>query len=1140
VEELVCDHYVNDLAMFLNLSSFEELCEGVAIEDVSEKNLREVFENKYEEFSVLSEEIVEIALHFLRNRKETDVPNDLAEEIPPATIKNNFHRNTALPAGGGSGEVQVDSHVADHVEILPDNLCPSAALITSDLVCSSGQNAPDIGHDSGQKLNVNANGRQVSQAISKESMSTPGASSSLQREDVASTEPASAVSRAVMLTPGSSCAENSDSCHAEENGDDNSAAHQSANTGRDDEEEGRLNDEDSSGDASSGLRPETQTSRKVVEVSLTGSADGEGEETSYTCPRDQNQNASHSASSCQQKQSLEEMVRKDGTALVDSAADLGKLFLAKVTEISGGLFCADPVGTGRMKDYFPMEENMELAVDDTIFVDLESASKKTFLVLKHWDSYPGCFTGFVSKILSSTMVEVSFVSENSLVKTPVPIDRIKYLENSSGIQEQAVSVGSETLIFVQPGGPPSVSDSLPVVVAIQGFRKNVIYEGVSFSDVAGSFLERCQDHLADTFPDVQVDVVQNRYCGSNGMTMMFKGTSGATLSDVVELAKVAASNYARFQSTNEHARGSISHEASLLFDIAGEPEKKLKKELEFYSILSGVQLELNENCIKAKCVDKKSIEEILKIICLNFQIQFTPFYNNSSEETAKNMTAPKEIKQEVENDLLGSVGEKVITEKKNELSSASLNSDYVQNLLSAIQMAQPVSEARAAKENQLSGKSWKGKQAKKNYAPIRYPEPEKDFATVSLIVENLCGILDSPSGNVIFHKHSIFDAKGRKISLRKLRIGTKVSFHAYPVSKKIKEEAAKLMPMSNLFSDIKWCAGCVYLGSGTPAEKSQSSVIKDMEDELRQWNEFGSVTANEQAGIDRKKQPLGERRVIEGPSTSVSITSFNSSVTACKELDPVLARKLGPCPKHFNFKKCYGKEECKYAHEIPLHMDLEFSPQGFLDCRKNCSLAQGELHRNYTVLSTKYKGEIRRLKQNCDKCYPSDVPERICDSLPACFTVLDEYIAEDSSDEENIGSDQRLLGCGDPAEVEITVGPENSYDNAEESKRGFQSRESSERVVCITDFELETDALEDGELETRETFQLEVDSPPHTRKRVCSFFERGACKYGRGCRDLHVPADLRYRLGRNTSDINRNLPDLRQSMQKRSNGRRRL
>jgi hypothetical protein len=94
--------------------------------------------------------------------------------------------------------------------------------------------------------------------------------------------------------------------------------------------------------------------------------------------------------------------------------------------------------------------------------------------------------------------------------------------------------------------------------------------------------------------------------------------------------------------------GSTCHEASLLFNLPREVEKKLQKELKLFSLISGVQLRLCENCIIARAIQKKSISDVFTLICNYFEIQNRPFFRVlRQDKTERKKGSMKKVKQKI-------------------------------------------------------------------------------------------------------------------------------------------------------------------------------------------------------------------------------------------------------------------------------------------------------------------------------------------------------------------------------------------------------------------------------------------------------------------------------------------------------------
>ena len=846
---------------------------------------------------------------------------------------------------------------------------------------------------------------------------------------------------------------------------------------------------------------------------------GHRRENCTNCLICENKNAGHTASQCDKRKSAEESL-----VPIDPDEDFDQLHLVRVTGISDGEVSADITGTGQSVR-FPVDGR-----DETVLVHSEAASRKELLVLQQWESYPSCFTGFVSKVISNNKLEVSFVSKNILNKAVLPMERIKYSEECPEVKHQArVSVGSELLIYVKASDKSAGGAQFRVAMAIESNRTDIVYKTVVFQEPALRICDRCLDHLSIIYPDVHMKMVSSQ--GADEKIILLVGSGEQLMKEVAEIADLAASHYVECVSTAEES-SSPCHEASLLFDVPKEMEDKLAKQLEIYSLFSGVQLLINENCLKAKGSIKKNISDVFEIICTKFSIQNIPFFadllpgRRDSAQASK--AGMKGAVAHVKKERVDCGSEQQPQGKPSGNQTApDENSSYVESLRASIAQIES-SKTGAGMGDSSTAMSKEVKHAKKPIKkPILFPEQDdKGAAKVSFIVGHF-GIIDSPEGKVIFHKEDIFDAMGRKMALSSLKKGTQVQYQGYEVSDKIKELCSQLKHFGN---DVSLCAKCVYLGPDAPTElKSKSNTLKTMENALQEWKELSLIGDGDAV---RNSEPLGSRRVIVADNSGsshlvVSISKPDSYVrTPCKRLDSILATKTGPCRNHFNFRHCHIGN-CPYAHELPVHMNLVFCPTGFLNCLKRCPVVAGELNRNYKVLHNRYKQEIKRLKKNCPNCARAEREEEE-------YFVVDEYSAagDDSEDEPEVGG-RNVVEHNVSSESEVTATTtESSFQRlviAEEDHDMdlFREDDSAEDLLCNP---------EEGESSCGEDY-----SPA---RKACKYynFGKGVCRLGKDCTFLHDQSvDLRNRLRRKSADINRNMPDLRQEKlgRRRSRSRRR-
>jgi hypothetical protein len=556
--------------------------------------------------------------------------------------------------------------------------------------------------------------------------------------------------------------------------------------------------------------------------------------------------------------------------------------------------------------------------------------------------------------------------------------------------------------------------------------------------------------------------------------VLLKGTDQqlVVLSDLTEILELIE-KFKIVQSAE--ATSADSQEASLVFDLTKDVEDRLEKQLEIFSIVSDVELLINENCLKAKASKKKKITDILEVICSKFAIPNKPCFSCSTprkdgrkkEKNLDKSILGRTIKEEKLDGDLNVTSETDLSSRSCERSAASdENSSYVMNLLASIVQNEETKTTGSASGG-TPPKSKAAERSKKAKKPILFPDHDNK-STVSHIQWDF-GIIESENGKVIFHKGDIYDADGNKVSMLSMEKGMKVQFQDYEASTKIKDLCSKL----EISRHVKRCAQCVYLGPEAPIDtgiKSRSRTLKDMEDALQEWCDIRR-TNNE------AESP--ERRIIRIPV---------SQGTPCQLLDPDLAKKVGPCKMYFNFDKC-AAPSCKFAHALPEHMELKFCRTGNLGCDRPCPLKAGELNQNYAKLLPLYKQEITRLKRDCKRCGKERIEEE--------YYVVDEYSAEDSdeSDSEDRSPEMKLEEITATENLIVTTG-ENAHRTVREVDSGVSMEHSST-----------------------------------SEKKPCKYHKQGKgfCSNGNKCKFLHEPAaDLRNRLRRKSAEINKNLPDLRQ------------
>jgi hypothetical protein len=132
--------------------------------------------------------------------------------------------------------------------------------------------------------------------------------------------------------------------------------------------------------------------------------------------------------------------------------------------------------------------------------------------------------------------------------------------------------------------------------------------------------------------------------------------------------------------------------------------------------------------------------------------------------------------------------------------------------------------------------------------------------------------------------------------------------------------------------------------------------------------------------------------------------------------------------------------------------------------------------------------------------------------------------AEDENSQQN-----------DFSEMNVTFRTEASEEA--ESQREFLTRNDSPRLVVIEEPAEEREEIviiEEESAEERVERRVVVDaggaSSHKTNKKLCIYYRRGHCDYGKNCRNLHEASwDLRDRLRRNSADLRKDLRETKLS-----------
>jgi hypothetical protein len=502
--------------------------------------------------------------------------------------------------------------------------------------------------------------------------------------------------------------------------------------------------------------------------------------------------------------------------------------------------------------------------------------------------------------------------------------------------------------------------------------------------------------------------------------LLLKGTDEHSLNEVTELAEMAELHSPKFQSCGKKEQDFAGGQASLVFDIPEESEIKLKKQLKFYSIFSGVGLQLSENCIQATSFCRERIVGILDIIRDDFKIGSQPVYAGASKTKTVNriegettVIKKEKIKQEVK--------------QENEIEDITMNHgrQSIENTATQDENSMYVNSFKIAVSLHSAERSVETKTAKKAFTPIQVLNEENHAASVSR----------SPS-----------------------------------------------------------------------VSENDFSLRRVVERTVETHSDGSAMCA------------------------SIPIPSF-SVARPCLQLDLDLVNKKGPCSKLFTFKNCRDLSRCPFAHVLPSHMKLSFccrcgSTNGNKSCvLSRCVLMKGELNKNYDILKSQYKKEIKRLQKECVEC---DLPER---------SRQDETVLETSNEgnyENEEAEDENSQENGF-SEMNVTFRTEASEET--ESQREFLTRNDSPRIVVLEEPAEEREEivyiegeLSEEKIERRVVVDAGGASSHKTNKKLCIYYRRGHCDYGKNCRNLHEASwDLRDRLRINSADLRKDLRETKLS-----------